>query len=234
MISDESFRDKYVQKVESILENDVFHGNEHKKNFDNYRALGEMAPVASNIISTLPSGKVILTNDVYQFLNAVCDVTNEERKEISFFLYGYETTPNVVEFSEVYSASSERQSTLAPFNSDMTHDLSQRMKNSLNSNLVVCHGHSHPPIGDVHENFSLGDFTSYVEMNEVNSVFQNHQVELMGCLVTSSGDINFVFYDNRKEHFYRFTEVFVKENDNSLRPVNTYGLKQANTGSFTR
>ncbi len=227
-------RDQCLQKVENILVQKSPYGSYHQENFDNYRTLGDMAPINSAIISDIPFGQVILSNEVYQFLNAVCDVTNEDRKEIPFFLYGYETQPNVVEFSEAYTSSDDRHSTMATFNSDMVHNLGERMRESLNTKLVVCHGHSHPPIGDVHENFSLGDFASYVEMNEENSVFRDHQVDLMGCLVTSSGDINFVFYDNLVENFYRFTEVYVKENDNSLRPVNTYGLKQADNGGFTR
>lgn len=227
-------RDQYLQKVEDILVQKSPYGSYHQENFDNYRTFGEMTPINSAIVTDIPNGQVILSEDVYQFLRAVCEVTNEERKEIPFFLYGYETQPNVVEFSEVYTSSDNRFSSEATFNSDMVQNLSKRMQSSLNTNLVVCHGHSHPPIGDVHEKFSLGDFASYMEMCDANPAFRNHQVDLMGCLVTSSGDINFVFYDNKVENFYRFTDVYVKGNDNSYRPVNTYGLKQADNGGFTR
>ena len=64
-------------------------------------------------------------------------------------------------------------------------------------------------------------------MNQDNLVFKNKQVELTSCLVTSTGDINFVFYDNQSNNFYRFTNVVVKGKDNSYRPVNCYGLNQA-------
>ena len=59
-----------------------------------------------------------------------------------------------------------------------------------------------------------------------NAVFKNKQVELTSCLVTSTGDINFVFYDNQNDNFYRFTNVFVKDKDNNLKLVNCYGLNQ--------
>lgn len=62
---------------------------------------------------------------------------------------------------------------------------------------------------------------------KITQYFKNRQVELTSCLVTSTGDINFVFYDNANENFYRFTNVFVKDKDNNLTPVNCYGLNQA-------
>lgn len=57
------------------------------------------------------------------------------------------------------------------------------------------------------------------------------------CLVISTGDINFVFYDNTNENFYRFTTVFIKDKDNNLTPVNCYELNQVqqlNNGGFRR
>jgi len=58
-------------------------------------------------------------------------------------------------------------------------------------------------------------------------VVKNRQVELTGCLVTSTGDINFVFYDNANKNFYRITNIVVKDKNNNYRPVNCYGLNQA-------
>lgn len=64
-------------------------------------------------------------------------------------------------------------------------------------------------------------------MNQDNPVFRNKQVELTSCLVTSTGDINFVFYDNVSNNFFRFTNVFVKDKDNNMQPINCYGLNQS-------
>ncbi len=109
----------------------------------------------------------------------------------------------------------------------MLNNLQNRINENLNNGLVVCHGHSHPPIGNFHQNFSLGDFTSYIQTNQNNPVFKNKQVELTSCLVTSKGDINFVFYDNQSDNFYRFTNVFAKDKNNNMTPVNCYGLNQS-------
>ena len=126
-----------------------------------------------------------------------------------------------------------RQSTEAVFNQVMIDDLERRVNINLNTDFVVCHGHSHPSISEFHQNFSLGDFASYIEMNQNNSVFRNKQVELTSCLVTSTGDINFLFYDNISENFYRFTNVYVRDN-NTLKPVNCYNLNQADGYYSTR
>ena len=107
----------------------------------------------------------------------------------------------------------------------MIDDLTRRIDNNLNSNFVVCHGHSHPSISKFHQNFSLGDFASYIEMNQNNSAFRNKQIELTSCLVTSTGDINFLFYDNISDNFYRFTNVYVRK-ENGLRSVNCYNMNQ--------
>lgn len=55
-----------------------------------------------------------------------------------------------------------------------------------------------------------------MQMNEDIPVFKNRQVELISCLVTNTGDINFVFYDNVNQNFYRFTNVVVRGKDNNL------------------
>ena len=170
-------------------------------------------------------------------LLAVQDVTNETNQEFPFFLYGKEISNNQIEFTEFISSSNNRQNVEASFNQTMINNLQNRINGNLNNGLVVCHGHSHPPIGSFHQNFSLGDFISYMQMNQDNSVFKNKQVELTSCLVTSTGDMNFVFYDNQSDNFYRFTNVFVKDKNNNLTPVNCYGLNQSrqiNSGNTLR
>lgn len=220
-------REEYLKNVKDIMINKNPYGNYHKQNFDAYSSYGEMAPINSSIINNMPNSQIILSEQVYEMLLAVQEVTNSTNQEFPFFLYGKEIGNNVIEFNEFMSSSNNRQNAEANFNRDMIENLQNRINGNLNTGLVVCHGHSHPPIGDLHQNFSLGDFTSYMQMNLDNSVFRNKQVELTSCLVTSTGDINFVFYDNQSNNFYRFTNVFVKDRNNVLNPVNCYGLNQS-------
>ena len=219
-------REGCVQKAKDIMINKNLYGRYHKYNFDTYN-YGENTPINSDTITNMPSATIILSENVYGSLQAIQDVTNEEKKEVPFFLYGRETANNVIEFDDFFTNSNRnnRQSTEAVFNQVMIDDLERRVNINLNTDFVVCHGHSHPSISEFHQNFSLGDFASYIEMNQNNSVFRNKQVELTSCLVTSTGDINFLFYDNISENFYRFTNVYAKS-ENGLRPVNCYNMNQ--------
>lgn len=229
-------REQYLQKAKDIMINKNPYGQYHKQNFDTYGSYGEMTPINSDIVNNMPSSQIILSEEVYEMLLAVQDVTNSTNQEFPFFLYGTEANNNI-EFTEFVSSSNDRQNTAASFNQTMLSNLQNKVNGNLNNGLVVCHGHSHPPIGNFHQNFSLGDFTSYIQMNQDNPVFKNKQVELTSCLVTSTGDINFVFYDNVSENFYRFTNVLVRDKDNNMTPVNCYGLNQAeqfNNGGIRR
>lgn len=221
-------REEYAKKVKEIMIKKNPYGMYHQQNFITYNSLGEMTPINSEILNDMPSQKIILSWDVYQYLLAISEVTNETLQEFPFFLYGKETSLNQIEFNEFISSSKDRQNTAASFNQTMLESLQKKIDENSHNGLVVCHGHSHPPIGNFHQNFSLGDFISFMEMNEENPVFKNREVELVGCLVTSSQDINFVFYDNRFQNFYRFTNVFIRDQNNNLVPVNCYGLNHDN------
>lgn len=218
-------REEAIKKVINIMENKNPYGDYHKQNFNTYKSYGEMAPINKDIINNMPSSKVILSEKVYDALVAVSDITNATNEEFPFFLYGKEID-NDIYFDEFISASGDRKNGSASFNQTMLEHLENKIKDNLNSNFVVCHGHSHPPIGNLHQNFSLGDFASYLEMNQNNSVFKNKEVELLGCLVTSTQDINFVFYDNINDNFYRFTNVYVKDKNNNYTSVSCYGLNK--------
>lgn len=220
-------REQYLQSVKNIMVQKNPYGQYHQQNFNTYGAYGEMTPINSDIINNMPSSQIVLSEEVYEMLLAVQEATVSTNQEFPFFLYGKETENNTIEFTEFISASNNRQNAEASFNTTMINNLQNRINGNLNNGLVVCHGHSHPPIGNFHQNFSLGDFTSYMQMNQENSIFKNKQVELTSCLVTSTGDINFVFYDNASQNFYRFTNVFVRGKDNNYTPVNCYGLNQA-------
>lgn len=227
-------REQYLQKVKDIMIHKNPYGAYHQQNFNTYSAYGEMTPINSDIINNMPNSKIILSEEVYGALLGIQDVTNIEKKEIPFFLYGKEVENNVIEFDSYITSSSreKRQSTETNYDENMRNDLVNKLNNNRYNGFVVCHGHSHPR-GSFSENFSLGDFTSYIQMNQDNQVFKTKQAELTACLVTSTGDINFVFYDNTSDNFYRFTDVFVKDKDNKLTPVNCYGLNQRERADIT-
>ena len=219
-------REECKQKVKDILIYKNSYGIYHQQNFKTYEAYGEMAPINSRIINDMPNAKIVLSDSVYEMLLAIQEATLQTNQEFPFFLYGQEIANNLIEFNEFVSVSANRSSAEASFNQTMINNLESKIEENSNRSFVVCHGYSHPPIGNFHQNFSLGDFTSFVQMNENNPIFKSRKVELVGALVTSTGDVNFVFYDNLNQNFYRFTKVFVKNKDNKYMSINCYGLNQ--------
>ena len=224
-------RDDYAKKVIEIMTTKGIYAQYHKENFDDYGYLGEKCPISSDLITNMPYGsKIILSENVYKkLMNDIKDVTILKEKEIPFFLYGEEVEKNTIFFKNYYiSKENNLVSDEADFSKDMIADLQDKIKKNINNSFVVCHGHSHPLIGAFHQNFSLGDFTTYMEMNQKNEVFREKKIELVGCVVTTTGDINFVFYDNKKQNFYRFTNLYVINKNNTLRPISCYSMNQAN------
>ena len=237
-MANEEKRKEYLQKVKNIMTNPRKNPyiRYHEQNFSTFN-YGEMTPINSDIIVNMPNARIILSEKVHESLLATKDVTVLKNVEIPFFLCGDEAYNEII-FNECIIdeniLSGVNSQTEANFSNEMLNRLQEKIeKNTIEENtnneykFVVCHGHSHPPIGDFYQNFSLGDFTSYIEMNQENPVFNDKKVELVGCVVTADEDINFVFYDNIKNNFYRFLDVFVLDKENNYSRVNCYGQSQA-------
>jgi len=217
-------RKYYAEKIKHILCNDSSYGSFHKFNFDNYD-FGEMTPINYGIIKSIPNGKIILSEDVLISLMAVCDVTSETNEEFPFFLFGNDVGNNTIFFVDFYSYSDNRESSSVSFNDDMLLFAEKKIreyKNIDGKKLVVCKGHSHPSIGSFYDNFSLGDFVSFMKMNLENDVFRSRDVELVSCLVNQEYDIKFLFYDNYYDDFYRFANVVIKDKNGNEKPIDFY------------
>ncbi len=63
----------------------------------------------------MPNAQIVLSEEVYEMLLAVQDVTNSTNQEFPFFLYGKEISNNVIEFNEFMSSSNNRQNAEAGF-----------------------------------------------------------------------------------------------------------------------
>lgn len=208
---------------EIMMDNEVF-GSYHAENFKTFYEMGSSCPINSSIINDKPEGRVILSEQVYDMLEAIADVANNSLEEVPFFLYGIESLDGTVEFTEFMSTTNEKNGETVAFSQDMVEYLQNRVEDEFNDGLVVCHGHSHPPLSKFHQNFTLGEFAGYMQINEENEIFRNKKVLLLGCVVTATGDVNFVMYDVRKKDFFRYTQVFVKDEVGTLTPVNTFVL----------
>lgn len=217
-----------INKAKNILMTKGPYASYHAQNFQKYN-YGDMTPVNNALINNMPGGVIVLTDSVYQMLTDIQYLTVTGKKEFPFFLYGKETGDNQIVFDQFFTQSPSVQETSASYGSQMVTDLTKKISEKPSDKLVVGKGHSHPPIGDFYENFSVGDLAGDIQFTESNRVFSDGMAETVSCVVTPSGDINFVYYDRNVQNFYRFTNVYVLNKDNTYTPVPCYGSGQQST-----
>lgn len=221
--------EKYLDKVKKIMIEKNPYGKYHETNFNNFN-FGTQTPINGEIINDMPNGKIFITEEVYENLMAVLQATNDTNKEYPFFLHGKEID-NTVEFTGFYSRSSNNSNMEAAFNEDMIKHAEKQLEKNKNNGFVLCNGHTHPALTDYFENPSWWDLAAITYMKEDNEVFKKHEAEVLGCILTATGDLNFIFYDDKQENFYRFTNVYLKKQDNNIKRLNCYGIKNGVTRS---
>lgn len=154
---------------------------------------GEETPVNTELIKKNNEKAIILSDDVQFMLDEINKLTLEQGKEIPFFLTGERLEDETIKYDGIIvgKAQSERA---ADF-SNITNQLNKYVnENKDNDTRIVCHGHTHPTIGDFHNNFSITDLGAYVN-------FKNNEgfgkIDTMG-LVLVNGNYNFIEYDGKE------------------------------------
>ncbi len=221
-------RNDYLNQAKDILVNKNPYGKYHKENLEKYN-YGEMTPVNSDILLDMPTGyKIKLNEEVYEALDTVQSVTKEGKFEVAFLLFGQidEATKEIF-FNNASLSRKGSNSNVADFEDilpDIEKYVNQVRKDKI-KNGIVCHGHSHPENSQFYKNFSLGDLTSYIEMNEVNTCFKNKEIELCSCLL-EDGNYDFLFYDNNVKNFYKFNDVYAKDRYGYTKKLDCYNSKE--------
>lgn len=163
---------------------------------------------------------IILTDDVYRTLKMIGDISNQQGREVPFFLFGKiekDTGFFIVDRWEAEPSDSQNR-----YETKFSKNLVQQAMNfaleaQKQENKIIFHGHSHPRVGGYYLNYSLGDVKAYKEMKE-KSWMQN--VLSGGCLLTG-GNFNFSFCDGND--VYRFDNVFVQNRDGELTRLPAFG-----------
>ena len=188
-----------LEKVKEILMNNSYK-DYYKKNIEG--SFEETMSVNNNVLSVIGNGVVVLTEEVYQALLLVHKLTVTKNEEISFYLYGKEIDINQILFDR--------------FNS-------QKIIRKVRKDSVICNGYSHLPNNLYSENILLSDLVKTIQFKEDNRRFKTRKMKMISCIVTPSKDINFLYYDDKTENFYRFGKVLVKNKNNIYSRINCYG-----------
>ena len=59
-------------------------------------------------------------------------------------------------------------------------------------------------------------------MRDIHPLFRNKTIDTVGVYLNSSGDINFVLYDEYNEGFYKFPEVNIEFKDGTSEHLPSY------------
>lgn len=205
-----------LEKVKEILMNNSYK-DYYKKNIEG--SFEETMSVNNNVLSVIGNGVVVLTEEVYQALLLVHKLTITKNEEIPFFLFGKEIGNNQILFNQFLLGNNNEYF----YKNQLIDNLSTKIDSADTNHLVICKGHSHPPIGLFYEHFSIGDLASDIQFEEENPVFERKKIELISCVITPSKDINFLYYDNKTQKFYRFSKVLVKNKNNMYTRISCYG-----------
>ena len=184
---------------------------------------GAQAPVNPLTLNNVNKQHVICVSDeLIEDLYQIHTYTKNTGMEVPFFLMGEERADGSVYFYQICIGKStgtqnadfsSLKKTLDTYiNFVKTHNL---------ENQIVCHGHTH---GKYHygDNFSLADMGAYILMNEYHPLMKNKTIQTIGCVFNSSGDMNFVLYDEYNRGFYKFPNVVVEYQDKTKDPLPAY------------
>lgn len=193
---------------------------------------GENSPINNDMLPTMPQGSVVVvTKKLKEILSLIQEITQGEKKEIPFLLYG-KNEGQMVFFDRIDAELDNLSGVEANHAS-----LFQGLKGFVNSSKkdgkdIVAHGHSHPVTGEYNKSFSLGDMNAYRDFRLDNEVFRSGKIELCSCLL-ADGNYNFLFFDGND--YYKFNDVFVQaENGDIVEKLPCYGMNSQVSHGFER
>lgn len=167
-----------------------------------------------NDIYAIAKSTIILSKEVFKVLLELLRKCKDNKREYGCFIFGNEIEENVVLFEN-------NPKTFFKSNVDSIDVTEENIKELL-ENIecgrynTVAHIHTHPNLeGVLPRNYSDQDLYvyGYLQKNFQNN---NRNINYIGGLLTSlvgDEEISFVFYDELRESFYRFENIYIYEND---------------------
>lgn len=191
---------------------------------------GLNTPIDAKKLQDVPMGKVILTQEVFEQLLRVNDESEKARAEFSYLLTGT-TEGQTVKFDNIAWCRNQGNRTEADF-TPLLKNLNAYVKSVQQmgeKNAIVCNGHTHPKqLSRYAEDFSLADMAGFMQMKEDNAIFKNGNIDLCGGIM-SDLNINFCFYDDKMQDFYKFNDVVLEVENGEQIPLSCYDRKVSRT-----
>lgn len=173
---------------------------------------GENSPINNDLLPIVPNGRVVVTQRIKEALSTIQVITQAEKKEVPFILYGKNIGQTV--FINEYDVDLDNLSGVEANHASLFQGLQDFINSSKKDGTdIVAHGHSHPVTCEYNKSFSLGDMNAYRDFRLDNEVFRSGKIELCSCLL-ADGNYNFLFFDGND--YYKFNDVFVQNENGDI------------------
>lgn len=184
------------------------------------------APINCNYFQPLDSRhSIVLENNVYDALETIDQYNINNKKEVPFILYGYETKGGAIVFDDIYCDFKKLKEQSASFE-NLEEFLYLRMKVFIADNMknrVICLGHTHPFTGKISFNYSVADLCCHISYFN-HKAFSNpkYNNKVLSLMKSVSTDYNFIYYDNNLKIFKKVTKVYLHKKKKEFILLDSY------------
>ena len=184
------------------------------------------APVNPNYLQPIDvQHSIILEDNVFDALETIDQYNIDNKEEVPFILYGYETKGGAIVFDDIYCDFNKLKEASATFEK-LEEFLYMRMQVFLTdgmTNKVICLGHTHPFTGRISFNYSVADLCCHLFYYSYN-VFSDSQYnnKVFSLMKSVSNDYNFIFYDKLSNTWKKVSKVYVREKKKEFILLDSY------------
>lgn len=190
--------------------------------FYKYKRFGiEIVPISPLFMGNVDEKNIIITEEVFEKLLKIRNITRQTNLEISYFILGEEKNDGTILLDKVISNCSSKNIIDLNIINQCLNKYAETI--DVDSKQIICCGHTHGT-GFFSDNFSFGDLISLVKIFNEYNLSYNGEVEIISMIMPPCGDYNFIMYNNnpQAEGFYKFPNVYLKHNDSTIDILPSY------------
>lgn len=184
------------------------------------------APVNPNYFQPIETNhSIILENNVYDALETIDQYNIQNKKEVPFILYGYETKGGAIVFDDIYCDFNKLKEASATFDNleEFLHLRMNVFREDKMKNRVICLGHTHPFTGKISFNYSIADLCCHIFYFKYKVFAEpEYNNKIFSLMKSVSTDFNFIYYDTESKIFKKVTKVYLKKKKKEFILLNSY------------
>lgn len=184
------------------------------------------APVNPNYLQPIDiKHSIILEDNVYDALQTIDQYNIDNKKEVPFILYGYETKGGAIVFDDIYCDFSKLKEASATFQ-NLDEFLYLRMQVFFEDNMknkVICLGHTHPFTGKISFNYSIADLCCHLHYLGYKVFYdEKYNNKIFSLMKSVTTDYNFIYYDLKTKLFNKVSKVYLRKKKKEFILLDSY------------